>query len=176
MGDKRKNLILLTDNYPLSLGEFFLEIEIKYLARHFEDIFIICSSKSENTFGRYVPKNCTILHYELDFSFVEKLISIKGLFNKIIWDELDNLKFRIKPTDIYHILKVALIELRKAQKLSGFLHQVVKENNLSPKELIFYSYWHDYKALSLSLMKQENSHYFCVARGHGWDIFSEPQR
>ncbi|MBR3947224.1 MAG: glycosyltransferase [Bacteroidales bacterium] len=43
---------------------------------------------------------------------------------------------------------------------------------------VFYSYWHDYKALALAMLRRKNQNLKCVARAHGWDNFAdrhEPQ-
>jgi len=65
------------------------------------------------------------------------------------------------------------IDLVRAVKTRKQILNVLTKENLNSSDIIFYSYWHDYKALALALMKTKDTHLICVARAHGWDVFYE---
>src|SRR5690554_7772856 len=52
-------LCLYTASFPYGLGEQFLETEIKYLAEHFDTIFIIPNNPTGNI--RSIPPNVKVL-------------------------------------------------------------------------------------------------------------------
>jgi glycosyltransferase involved in cell wall biosynthesis len=57
-----------------------------------------------------------------------------------------------------------------AQSILRHLETFLNGKNLDLKNTIFYSYWHDEKALALSLLKSKKNATICISRAHGWDV------
>jgi len=65
-----------------------------------------------------------------------------------------------------------IIEIKKKiAKIKKEIIKIIQKNNISYNNTILYSYWHDYKALALALLKKENKKNICIARAHRWDIY-----
>ncbi len=82
----------------------------------------------------------------------------------------------LKTVSIKHWLqafKIMYVELHRAHNLEKYCRGVVHCTSTAPTDCIFYSYWHDYKALALALLRRKNPKTTCVARAHRWDVFAE---
>lgn len=167
---RTKTLILLCDSYPLSAGEFFIDDEMRVLSPLCQEIIVITQSKSSNILlDRYIPENMRVETYSVSLTKIQK---IKGFFNilrpffirEILW-----CISRYPVSQWLSIFKIQYIDAIKAKQISSYLQKYVQE------QTIFYSYWHDYKALALALMKNKNKKLKCIARAHGWDVFAERQ-
>jgi len=70
-------------------------------------------------------------------------------------------------------VKIMYVEIHRATNLKKDIVGLCKAKNLTPSDCVFYSYWHDYKALALALFRKENQSLKCVARAHRWDVFAD---
>jgi glycosyltransferase involved in cell wall biosynthesis len=160
-----KHLILLSDNYPNSHGEFFLDDEMNLIAHKFEKISVFCMSTSGND-SRPRPKNLEIITPAHLSAKHRLLFSLYGLFFLPLWQEFFSIKkhYNLRPS--WLLFKILLADYVRASHLMA----TIKKNIiLTAEKHILYSYWHDYKALAVArICKKEKIMGF--ARGHGWDV------
>lgn len=166
---KKRKMILITDYYPFSTGETFLENEVPYLAENFD--LIILTSDLESAQTRAVPNGVTI--YRIDakqgYSFWEKCkYTAKFLCTRIGWQEI----FEILATKT-KIRTRLLSSLYFFVEAESFLRQVDAVAALQPEEdTIVYSYWANYKLLAF-VNKKKRAHFKLVSRFHGYDLYNE---
>ena len=168
---KQKQLVLLCDQYPNSNGEFFIDDEMRVANEQFEHIFIVTRKSEGKAYHRYVPKNATIIEYNPDYSCIEKLKTCLFLLSPFFQKEVINVVRKQKSKYWFTIAKIQFVCLLQAQALSRFL---IKQFNI--QDSVCYSYWHDYKAMALALLRNENPSAICISRAHGWDVFAERQQ
>ena len=166
---QKKILIFLTSAYPNDNGEVFVENEIPYLEKAFDKIIIICSSKSNESLNRYIPKNAKVIYYNDSFTFFNKLISLKYVFSPLFWNEIVHIRKKLKLKLNIGILKILFIELLKTKKLALFLKDYIHQKN----NIYLYSCWTDYKAVAISLIKEKFPQTKAFSRAHGWDVYLE---
>ena len=171
---KLKNLILLCDQYPLSVGEFFIDDEMRVIAPKFNTVLIYTASiGSGENLNRFVPANAEVVSFLRQNLELGKMKSIFRFFNPMFVAELF---FALRSLPVKYWLsaiKIMYVEVHRAANLKNDIVGLCKAKNLNPSDCVFYSYWHDYKALALAMLRKENQSLKCVARAHGWDNFSD---
>lgn len=171
---KPKTLILLCDNYPLSAGEFFIDDEMRVIASKFDKVLIYtASADSGENLNRFVPANAEVVSFSRQKLELGKLKSVFRLFKPMFVAELF---FALRNLPVKYWLsaiKIMYVEIHRSMNLKNDLVGLCKTKNLNPSDCVFYSYWHDYKAFALALMRKENKSFKCVARAHGWDNFAD---
>lgn len=169
---KNKTLILLCDNYPLSAGEFFIDDEMRVIAPRFEKVILYtASAKSYENLNRFVPDNTEIVQFSRQKLEVGKIKSFFRIFKPMFLREL---AFAIRKLPIKYwvsAFKIMYVDIHRATNLKNELLQFCNHSHLNVSDCIFYSYWHDYKALALALLRKESKHLKCIARAHGGDVF-----
>lgn len=166
-----KKLFLFTSDYPFGSAETFLETEIDYLSKGFDKVVII-SQNSNSKQIRAVPANCEVRRINLSVSFIQKLISILGVFNPVFWRELKIIKTIYKQKLTTGILSTMLISLYRAKNVKKEVVEIVQENK-ADAQLFFYSYWCDDAALGIALFREKNPRIKAICRLHGWDVYFE---
>mgnify|MGYP000990289111 CR=1 FL=1 len=166
-----KNLVLLNDDYPTSAGEFFIDDEMQVLEKYFENIYILKRNQAGLRLNRYTPNKLEIKKYEDQVKLFDKIISVRYLLSKVFIAELKTIKNTYKIKISYLIIKIILNDIIKSSKLKKEINALINEKNLNLNETVFYSYWHDYKALSLARIKIKIPDFKCVSRAHRWDIY-----
>ena len=169
-----KTLILLCDNYPLSAREFFIDDEMRVVAPKFDKVIVYTASTDLGEhLTRFVPDNAEVIsfsHRELESS---KLKSIFCIFKPMFIAEFF---FALKKLPVKYWMKafnIMYVEIHRANNLKKDLFVLCEERDLSLDDCIFYSYWHDYKAMALAMMRKENPNLKCIARAHRWDVFAD---
>jgi glycosyltransferase involved in cell wall biosynthesis len=162
---ENKKLVLLTSSYPNYSGEYFLEDEIKILSEEFDEVLIFCFHQDGKKVNRKVPINIKVIDIPFYTSGMENLKSILFIFEKDVVCEIRNV-FRFFKSARFSFLsyKILFVEYLKAQKVHTILKKHLKNEDFS--KLVFYSYWHDYKALALIDFTNSKK----VSRAHGWDV------
>jgi glycosyltransferase involved in cell wall biosynthesis len=109
-------------------------------------------------------------------SLFDKLNGISKVFKPYFKEEwhLATNNYHLKPSIL--LFKLMYMDLVRALKLKKQISRIIKDKQIDVSNTVFYSYWHDYKALALSMMRTENSSLVCIARAHGWDVFFERQQ
>ncbi len=175
----RKTLILLCDSYSLSAGEFFIDDEMRVIAPKFNKVLIYtASSGSRDNLNRFVPDNAEVVSFSRQKFEAGKLKSIFRIFTPMFIAEFF---FALKKLPLKYWLsafKIMYVDMHRATNLKKELMALCKAKNIDMADCVFYSYWHDYKALALAMLRGKNQNLKCVARAHGWDNFAdrhEPQ-
>lgn len=170
---KKKNLVLLCDSYPVSAGEFFIDDEMRVIADRFDKVVVVVKSINKVDLNRYVPENMIVCPVSDSVSLVDKLKALPKILKPFFYEEwrLAVTNYKLKPSLI--LFKLMYMDMVRAVKLKKQVSRIVEEEHIDALNTVFYSYWHDYKALALSMMKTENSSLVCIARAHGWDVFFE---
>lgn len=172
---KKQNLILLCDNYPTSAGEFFIDDEMRVIAPFFQKIIIIQHTQTPEKLNRFVSENMQVCSYENKITINDKFKSLPFLFKKFFVKELFYIK-KTHPKKLYFkLFKIMYMDVVRALILKKVIKQTIITQQLNYNNTILYSYWHDYKALALSILKNKNTQITCFARAHGWDNFRERQ-
>jgi len=168
-----KTLILLCDNYPISAGEFFIDDEMRVIADRFEKVIVVVKSQQSVDLNRYVPENMKVFPVGDFVSLLDKLKALPKILSSFFMEEwrLAVKNYKQKPSVM--LFKLMYMDVVRALKLKKQISNILLKERVAKNKTIFYSYWHDYKALSLSMMKTENSSLACIARAHGWDVFFE---
>lgn len=167
------DLFLITDVYPVGNGEFFVDDELRVIASGFNNVFIFVRKQDKTDRPRFIPDNAIILNYYYEKKFLTVLISILSLLKSEVRSEI---KFFIRKYNAgkwFRLFKIMFADYIMAFELKKQIEAAIKENKISVSNTVFYSYWHDYKALALSLFKQKEPYAICIARAHGWDVFSD---
>mgnify|MGYP000232900089 CR=1 FL=1 len=174
MASEGRHLVILCSNFPYGFGEPFLEVELEYLQKQFDEITICtidrCKSAKEPHFQ--VPVGIKIEDFSINLSLSDKLIN---LWRLTLDPDLIEEKGVIKNAFHSHVswgkLKTMLVSKLRALKLKQQLEKFLGNQNES--ELYLYSYWADDAALALSYIKRENPSLVVFCRVHGWDLYFE---
>jgi len=176
---KHNTLILLCDQYPLSAGEFFIDDEMRVIAPKFNNMLIYtASSGSDENLNRFVPDNAEVVSFSRQKIEAGKLKSIFRIFTPMFIAEFFFALKKLPPKYWLSAFKIMYVDMHRATNLTKELMALCKAKNIDMADCVFYSYWHDYKALALAMLRGKNQNLKCVARAHGWDNFAdrhEPQ-
>lgn len=171
---EQKTLILLCDNYPLSAREFFIDDEMRVIAPKFDKVLIYTASvDTRENLNRFVPDNAEVIQFSRHQLESNKLKSFSYVIKPMYVTELF---FALKTLPIKYwlsVIKIMYVEIHRAANLKKNLVGLCKVKNLNPSDCVFYSYWHDYKALALAMLRKDDQSIKCVARAHRWDVFAD---
>jgi len=166
-----KNLVILTSRFPLYSGEYFIEDEILYASKYFENIFIVCIHKpiKLETKERKLPQNVIVI--ELVYFFKPKdYLNLFSIFkNNFVFKEIYYAIKKHKISNIFKLLRIILKEYLIGITISDKIIANKQLNNLLKSNAIFYSYWSNFNALSIVLIKNKYN-INAISRAHGWDI------
>lgn len=167
-----KNLILPCDNYPLSAREFFIDDEMRVIAPRFEKVIIYtASTDTGERLNRFVPDNAVVVPFSAQKLEAGKLKSVFRIFRPMFLREL-TFAFRKLPVRYWvSAFKIMYVDIHRATNLKNALLRLCADSRINLNDSVFYSYWHDYKALALAMLRREHG-CVCVARAHGWDNFA----
>jgi glycosyltransferase involved in cell wall biosynthesis len=169
-----KHLLLLCDNYPLSSGEFFIDDEMKVLAPHFQKITVITKNQPKtHNLNRYIPKNLEIVTYRETITVKTKILGLWNIFRPFFMKEWFWALRKYTFKQWIPIFKIMYMDVLRAQTLQK---QIENLPVLDYKNTIFYSYWHDYKALALAFMRKKYPTIKTIVRAHRWDIYFEENK
>jgi glycosyltransferase involved in cell wall biosynthesis len=166
-----KTLVLLCDSYPLTAGEFFLDDEIKIIHPHFEKIHILIKEQEEQNLNRFIPNNLEITKYKSQITIKDKLQALPKILSLFFIAELFRaiVKFKIAPKPI--LFKIMFMDIVRSNQIIWELRKLIVVQKLDLNSTIFYSYWHDYKALALARLSKRDKQIKTIARAHRWDIY-----
>lgn len=162
-----KTLILFCDNYPIGLGEFFLDDEMKIADSIFDKIVFIVPENQYKIHPRFLTSKMVV--YKWNFKISLKIIvqSIPFLVSSITLKEL--YRNRLK-TSLINRIKIVSMDVFKSSFLIETIKNVVKEERIVYLDSVFYSYWNDYKALALARIAVSHKGVY-ISRAHASDIF-----
>jgi glycosyltransferase involved in cell wall biosynthesis len=155
-------LTIYTTNFPYGKAETFLDKEISVLSLHFERIYIIPFQAAGEI--RNVPGNVLVLSPVQNKKWPFLKIYLAGFLSFHLILKIPELKKELKRTSILKALKyLGYATLTKKRILK-----------IIPSELsVHYSYWLNFSAFSLALLKREGRIKTLVSRAHGFDLYEE---
>ena len=152
-------LCLYTFSYPYGIGEQFLETEIKYLSKSFDQIFIIPLQISRKK--RCLPENVEVI--KLHFEPPPKSKGFGNIGKWFIYCLNDIIRSKNKK-NMLHLLS-------KLSYYAGVLYDYLDRNKIT--NAIHYTYWFDHHATLLSILKSKNKIQYFISRAHGYDLYNE---
>lgn len=167
------NLYLLSDNYPNGKGEFFIDNELKLISSYFSKVYVFVPEQKAYDLDRYIPENLEVIEYQLNYTRLAAVTCLPYFLSSFFLKEF---LFTVKRLGIIqgiNIVKIMIADLVRAKKLAAIVLRSLQIH--SNGNSLIYSYWNDYKALSIALLKQRHPQLKCISRAHGWDIFAERQ-
>jgi len=167
----RTKLYLFTADFPYGTGETFLETEIIYLAKGFDEVKIISQNTTSIQY-RTIPQNCVVERINLFVTRFDKLKSLLGIFKPLFWQERKIIKTVYGKKITKGTVSTMLITLYRAKKVKARVDLLKNENHQGVK-LFFYSYWCDDVSLGLGLAQVEFPMIKTLCRIHRWDVYFE---
>ena len=168
-GEKLKQkVILITNTFPYSPGEEFLETELKYWGEN-DDVQLTIMPKSKTENLRKISKNISVNRTLSEQEHLKKN-SLKAfakiLMSPIFYKEIMNNRI-YKLSQLKHTLVACRDYLFYKETLRGYIHQQ------EDQKLIFYSYWHTEVCYALQSLKSEFKQIRIISRIHGYDLYQE---
>jgi glycosyltransferase involved in cell wall biosynthesis len=164
----KNKLILFTSDFPFGTGETFLETEIEYLCKGFDEVQIVSSSGRVQT--RSVPENCAIERIDLHVGASQKLLSLLQVFNPLFWKELKVIRTVYQLPISMGIIFTMLVSLKRGKKVAQKV-RALSEKIGSNEQLFFYSYWCDDVALGIAIAQKKHREIKTFCRIHRWDVY-----
>jgi glycosyltransferase involved in cell wall biosynthesis len=156
------NLVIYTNSYPYGSSEVFLETEINYLVIHFKKIIII--PFSGNGEARIVPAQIKI-YPPIQVKIWNRLsVYLSGINNFPKFLKKEELRREIR--------SLSLLKFIKYIGYAGLVKKRIQES-LQSEPFLYYSYWLNYNAFCLSLLRQEGFIPCLICRAHGYDLYNE---
>jgi glycosyltransferase involved in cell wall biosynthesis len=174
MASGGRHLVILCSNFPYGFGEPFLEVELEYLTKQFDQVTICTTDRTSNAEGAQfdVPEGVMVEDFTTRLSLTEKLLNLWRLvFDKEIKEEISIIRKAYRSHISWGKLKTMLVSKLRALTLQKRLEDLIARNNGS--EFYLYSYWADDAALSLSYVRKQNPEVVTFCRVHGWDLYFE---
>ena len=172
MNNQKKILFFITNYFPFSNGEPYIEPEFEYLLKTFNDIYIytLCENK---TYYYTVPYNVKAININIKIKLISKIFAFRFLFKTIFWKELKFIKNKLhEPIDIRKIA-IILIDILKGYSLQKIIIKKIKEKNILNDNIFYYSFWNDFRAFAGILIKNKFPQLKVFSRAHGWDVYFE---
>lgn len=154
----KKNLFLITDNYPYGFGEEFIQNEVNYLSKEFKKVIILSMNTSDKK-TKDVPDNFQVYRLKktkLDLFGLLKLEYIKDFFSEKI--KLKNFKSRISFMYTGNSVKNNILD-------------IAKKENIDMNNVVLYSYWFYSSAYGIS--KISSKKIIKISRAHRYDLYEE---
>lgn len=140
----KKNILYITSQYPNDTGDTaFIETEIKYLSKAFENI-IVLSHGDPCKKSVSIPQNVIVLYFHKNSLFIKFIACFRVLFEKIFWKEL---RYIICNKKKLSCIKDAIFLLATALLESSQIDSLIKKYNIS----ICYTFWYHSSTLGCQL-------------------------
>jgi colanic acid/amylovoran biosynthesis glycosyltransferase len=166
--NNQKFLFLLCDNFPIGLGEFFLDDEVLIASAHFDRVIVLVPHQQSQSFEHPINEKIVVYNYEFRKKIKLILSSFIFFFSPITINEIFNQR---KSTATVQLMKIIFVDLLKSSYLFNEVQRILDIEKIKFEECVFYSYWHDYKALTLARLSRRNKKGVYVSRAHSSDIF-----
>jgi len=172
MENQKKILFFITNYFPYSNGEPYVEPEFEYLIKTFDEIFIYTLSENK-TYHYTVPFNVKTENINVKIKLISKICAFRFLFNKIFWKELKFIKNKLHEKIDKRIIAIILIDILKAEDLKKRIIKKIKQKNFIKDKIYYYSFWNDFRAFAGLLIKNKFPQLKVFSRAHGWDVYFE---
>jgi hypothetical protein len=155
-------LTIYSSNFPYGQAETFLGTEISILSLHFEKIYIIPFQSAGEI--RSVPGNVIVLSPVQNNKWPSFRMYFAGFLYCSLILKIPELKKELKRISIFKALKYlgyAILTKKRLLKL------------IPSESSVHYSYWLNFSAFSLALLKREGRIKILISRAHGFDLYEE---
>ncbi len=165
-------LVIFIQTYPSTSSpeQTFIGRELPYLSQHFEKIILIPQKKTEKELP--LPKNVTT---NIRFSaFYQKQGILGGITHAFFSSHLYKELFQ-RPSILLHPqMFLRLIKfVGDAELIKKWTINWLKEEGISIKDTLFYSFWFTQIAMGLGLLKEHFPNVKIISRAHGYDVYEE---
>jgi colanic acid/amylovoran biosynthesis glycosyltransferase len=170
----KKNLVLLTKQYPFHHKEQYITNELLALSKVYDKIYIYPCEHFNTDYPLVysLPENAELIDLNLSSPLIHTSFR-KEWWLKFITTYLGELAFNKHKL---HVLKefkryysAYAVNYSQGMALLDFL----KKNNVKVEETTFYSYWFSNLALCLSLLKQKGDIKHFYSKSHAIDMYHE---
>lgn len=164
----KTKIVMITNTFPYSPGEEFLETEINYWAKR-NDLEVVIMPKNKTKIIRELPSSIILddtLNKNKHLNRNNLKSAIKILMSIIFYKEIfTNFIINFKK------LKNTLISCRDFLFYKKTLKEYIQKHN--NENILFYSYWHTEVCYSLQSLKNDFKHIKVISRIHGFDLYQE---
>lgn len=165
----KKILVVLTESFPYSKGESFIENEINFY-NAFNSVFIIPMLPNGEIRQINLPENISINKINPINHFHKIKFCLKGCFKIHFWSEIFSVLLSLKHVTIK--IKALLSYITYGEWYTSQVIKVIKAQNVpSSSQIIFYSYWMMQGAYASTRLKKSFYNAQAVSRCHRWDVY-----
>ncbi len=164
-------LILITGSYPYDVAaeQTFLEPEVRVLVRNFKRVIIA----PEQCAGQLSPLPEGV---ELERGYANFRQSTSGKIQKLLRLGISSLLYQElvdRPALVIQLLalKKLLRFINGAELAKNWVVKFIRDNQLNPRQCIFYTFWFDASSLGIGLAKKFYPDLMLVSRAHGYDLY-----
>lgn len=164
-----EELIVITQSYPYSVGEDWMDKELKVAGRKYNSIYLMPLDKLEGK-SRPLPVNVKLIDDLNEILGPSNTILLKNFWIslRILFTEL------LKSKKSFYILKNIrwfLANVKKSLLISEKIEHAIKKLNI--KNAAIYSVWLNEGSTALAILKNRKKVSGFVIRLHGYDLFDE---
>ncbi|MCX7767889.1 MAG: N-acetyl sugar amidotransferase [Flavobacteriales bacterium] len=177
---ERKILFLTVSDFPYGFGEPFLESELPFLCKHFDQVHIIITQYSEKNYPNHndiifqFPENCILQNFNFNLTRSEKIaLSSVVRYKWWIFYEFYQIFIRNRSLPNFYKIKVVLAWVKKAHKYFETLKNYIQRIKTDNDKFLFYSYWTTEFTLGNILLSTYFKNSAVTTRAHGWDVYCE---
>jgi glycosyltransferase involved in cell wall biosynthesis len=158
-----KSLYLFTSRFPYGNSETFIYIELQYLVRYFDKVYLVPEIVTDKNTSFILPENCIVL----DTSPKQNRLSFFIHFFSVVKFFVQELRKSNKKARFHNIRGITSIitsAISRGCNLRKFLDQYSHN--------YYYSYWLNSWGLSLTYLKEQGDIKKFICRAHGYDLYS----
>lgn len=160
------DIVLLTIGYPYPKKDVFVANEIEYIAKKFDNVYIIPVIEGRVFPKKQYPKiNINIPNNVKICNIRYKYIDILKLNRNLIRENLKDYKFDFK--NIFIRLRWYI----HSDIVLKNINHLLKQKNGSSSNIILYSFWFHFNAMAISCLQEDFA--LKVSRAHGYDLYEE---
>lgn len=167
-----EKIILLTKHYPFDYGEEFIENEINFISKNFDEVYIFATSVISCTQIRKTPLN--VKAFPIKETKSSLLRYVKYIFSSFLKSNVQKKVELKRSKKVIEKLAVRYVfgrSIRNSNKIYINLNNLIKKDD----NIVFYSYW--FGDLTLSSVSLANKIQYnmnaIVSRAHGYDLYSD---
>jgi glycosyltransferase involved in cell wall biosynthesis len=162
----KTHLAVLLKDYPFVKGEPYFHRELSEISEHFTEVTLFVNhlpvDDSQQQFT--IPDNVSLVNVASE----ETAPQLFNVFSSYSISELlessKNVLVRLRAMHYY---------LRESASIKSKILAHLKQKDIAPHSLVWYSYWSDELAFVLARMKQEGFITNAISRTHNHDIYAD---
>jgi glycosyltransferase involved in cell wall biosynthesis len=173
---KKKILFELVASFPYSIGETYYEDEVKVIENYFESIYLVITDynkKSKEKPSFELSSKIVICHTNTTITSFEKFFFLPQYFNRVVFDELINIKIFLKQNISLISIKTLLDSYLRARKVFHEMDKIISKIDFKKTDVWLRSYWCTEYILALIWLKKKYPIIGIYSKMHAWDIYFE---